>query len=166
MATIDTARPAGPPLPEIYLLAAICVVLLVDVFVGRRASAAVTFALSLLRSPVTCVASPPSPTSPSARSAVRRHATSPIRSPALLKLVRLTAPSRVAFLYSREYLQRARHPEGRVLRARRCPRCSASCVLVSANSLLTVYLGVELLSLSLYAMVAFDRDSASRPSRR
>jgi NADH-quinone oxidoreductase subunit N len=32
-------------------------------------------------------------------------------------------------------------------------------VLISANSLLTVYLGVELLSLSLYAMVAFDRES-------
>jgi NADH-quinone oxidoreductase subunit N len=32
-------------------------------------------------------------------------------------------------------------------------------VLISANSLLTIYLGVELLSLSLYAMVAFDRDS-------
>jgi NADH-quinone oxidoreductase subunit N len=32
-------------------------------------------------------------------------------------------------------------------------------VMVSAGSLLTVYLGVELLSLSLYAMVAFDRES-------
>jgi NADH-quinone oxidoreductase subunit N len=32
-------------------------------------------------------------------------------------------------------------------------------VLASANSLLTVYLGIELLSLSLYALVAFDRDS-------
>lgn len=32
-------------------------------------------------------------------------------------------------------------------------------VLVSANSLLTIYLGVELLSLSLYALVAFDRDN-------
>ena len=32
-------------------------------------------------------------------------------------------------------------------------------VLVSANSLLTVYIGVELLSLSLYAMVAFDREN-------
>jgi NADH-quinone oxidoreductase subunit N len=32
-------------------------------------------------------------------------------------------------------------------------------VLVSANSLLTVYLGVELLALSVYALVAFDRDS-------
>jgi NADH-quinone oxidoreductase subunit N len=32
-------------------------------------------------------------------------------------------------------------------------------VMVSANSFLTAYLGLELLSLSLYAMVAFDRDS-------
>ena len=34
-------------------------------------------------------------------------------------------------------------------------------VMVSASSLLTVYLGLELLSLCLYALVAFDRDSPS-----
>jgi NADH-quinone oxidoreductase subunit N len=34
-------------------------------------------------------------------------------------------------------------------------------VMVSAHSLLTIYLGLELLSLSLYAMVSFDRDSAT-----
>ena len=33
-------------------------------------------------------------------------------------------------------------------------------VMISAHSLLTIYLGLELLSLSLYAMVASDRDSA------
>src|SRR6202030_2983720 len=32
-------------------------------------------------------------------------------------------------------------------------------VLVSANSMLTVYIGVELLALSVYAMAAFDRES-------
>ncbi len=32
-------------------------------------------------------------------------------------------------------------------------------MLISANSLITVYIGVELLALSLYAMVAFDRES-------
>jgi len=32
-------------------------------------------------------------------------------------------------------------------------------VLISANSLLTVYLGLELMALCLYALVAFDRDS-------
>ena len=36
---------------------------------------------------------------------------------------------------------------------------SGMMVLISAHSLLTVYLGLELLSLSLYAMVAMDRDS-------
>jgi NADH-quinone oxidoreductase subunit N len=34
-------------------------------------------------------------------------------------------------------------------------------VLISANSLLTTYLGIELLSLSLYTLVAFDRDSGT-----
>jgi NADH-quinone oxidoreductase subunit N len=33
-------------------------------------------------------------------------------------------------------------------------------VLIYAKSLLTVYLGLELLSLSLYSMVAMNRDSA------
>ena len=33
------------------------------------------------------------------------------------------------------------------------------CIMVSADSLLTVYLGLELLSLSLYSMVAMHRDS-------
>jgi len=33
-------------------------------------------------------------------------------------------------------------------------------IMVSANNLLVVYLGLELLALCLYAMVAFDRDSA------
>ena len=37
--------------------------------------------------------------------------------------------------------------------------CLGMMVLVSAHSLLTVYLGLELLSLSLYAMVALNRDS-------
>lgn len=34
-------------------------------------------------------------------------------------------------------------------------------VLISAHSMLTIYLGLELMSLSLYAMVAFNRDSES-----
>jgi len=41
----------------------------------------------------------------------------------------------------------------------RSPRLLGIFVLVSANNLLTVYLGVELLALSVYALVAFDRDS-------
>ena len=39
-------------------------------------------------------------------------------------------------------------------------------VMVSAGSLVTVYLGVELLALSLYALVAIDRDVSPRRKRR
>ena len=39
-------------------------------------------------------------------------------------------------------------------------------VMIPADSFLTLYLGLELLSLSLYALVALHRDSRARPRRR
>jgi NADH-quinone oxidoreductase subunit N len=64
----------------------------------------------------------------------------------------------LTFVYSREYLQS---------RGVLCGEYYAlvlfavlgMLVMISANSFLTVYLGLELLALSLYALVAFDRDS-------
>ena len=64
----------------------------------------------------------------------------------------------VAFLYSREYLQRRGLFQGEYFILGLVALLGVM-VMVSAGNLLTVYLGVELLSLSLYAMVAFDRDS-------
>ena len=64
----------------------------------------------------------------------------------------------VAFLYSREYLQRRGLFRGEYFILGLVALLGVM-VMVSAGNLLTVYLGVELLSLSLYAMVAFDRDS-------
>jgi NADH-quinone oxidoreductase subunit N len=66
----------------------------------------------------------------------------------------------VAFglLYSRDYLE-----ERGILRGEYYVLALTALlgifVLVSANSMLTVYIGVELLALSVYAMAAFDRDS-------
>ena len=64
----------------------------------------------------------------------------------------------IAFLYSRHYL----YQRG-LLRSEYFVLGLFSVlgmmVMVSANSLLTVYLGLELLSLCLYAMVALNRDS-------
>ena len=90
--------------------------------------------------------------------AVRRHVRRRSSWRFVLKLAGFLVVA-VALLYSRAYLENARHPARRVLRAAPSPRCSGIFVLVSANSLLTVYLGVELLALSVYALVAFDRDS-------
>jgi NADH-quinone oxidoreductase subunit N len=64
----------------------------------------------------------------------------------------------VVLLYSRTYLETRKIMHGRVLRAH-ADGLLGIFVLISANSLLTVYIGVELLALSVYAMVAFDRDS-------
>ena len=75
----------------------------------------------------------------------------------VLKVVTLLAVA-VVFVYSTDYLQAPRDTEGRVLRAR-AVRDPGGMVLISAGSLITLYLGLELMSLCLYAMVAFDRDS-------
>ena len=76
----------------------------------------------------------------------------------LLKLVCYLAVS-VALVYSRSYLL-----ERGLLRAEFLTLLLFSLlgmmVLISANSFLTVYLGLELMSLCLYAMVALNRDSA------
>jgi NADH-quinone oxidoreductase subunit N len=64
----------------------------------------------------------------------------------------------VSLLYSREYLQRNGLFRGEFFVLALVALLGVM-VMVSAGNLLTVYLGVELLSLSLYAMVAFDRDS-------
>lgn len=66
----------------------------------------------------------------------------------------------LGFFYAREYFRRREHPlnEFYILGLF---SAIGMMVLISAGSLLTVYLGLELLSLSLYAMVAMDRNSAT-----
>src|SRR6516225_9014010 len=64
----------------------------------------------------------------------------------------------VALLYSRDYLENRNIQRGEYY-VLALTALLGVFVLVSANSLVTVYLGVELLALSVYAMVAFDRDS-------
>jgi len=64
----------------------------------------------------------------------------------------------VALLYSRMYLENRDILRGEYY-VLALTALLGVFVLVSANSLLTVYIGVELLALSVYAMVAFDRES-------
>lgn len=62
------------------------------------------------------------------------------------------------FLYSRDYLQRLNLFKGEYYTLGLFG-ILGMLVMISAQSLLSVYLGLELLSLSLYALVAIDRDS-------
>jgi NADH-quinone oxidoreductase subunit N len=76
---------------------------------------------------------------------------------ALLKLAAFLAIG-LSLFYSQAYLER-RGIRGGEYQILALTALLGICVLISANSLLTVYLGIELLSLSLYSLVAFDRDS-------
>ncbi len=76
----------------------------------------------------------------------------------LLKLVCYLAVS-AALVYSRSYLAERRMLRGEFVSLLLFTLLGMM-VLISANSFLTVFLGLELMSLSLYAMVALNRDSA------
>jgi NADH-quinone oxidoreductase subunit N len=75
----------------------------------------------------------------------------------VLKVVTLLSVA-VVFVYSTDYLQRRAILKGEYYVLGLFATLGAM-VLISAGSLITLYLGLELMSLCLYAMVAFDRDS-------
>ena len=139
---------------ELFLLAAICVILLVDVFLSER-TRWVTFALSLLAIAGTAFAT----VNFSVSSRVVAFSGTYIADPMgdVLKLFAYGTVA-VAFLYSREYLQRRGLLKGEYF-VLGLVGLLGIMVMISAGSLITMYLGIELLSLALYAMVAFDRDS-------
>ena len=64
----------------------------------------------------------------------------------------------VGFLYARDYLRHNGLMKGEYYLLGLFGLLGMM-IMISANSLLTMYLGLETLSLSLYALVAFDRDS-------
>ncbi|HEY1588562.1 MAG TPA: NADH-quinone oxidoreductase subunit N, partial [Rhodanobacter sp.] len=75
----------------------------------------------------------------------------------VLKIVTLLTVAAV-FVYSTDYLHRRAIFKGEYFVLGLFATLGAM-VLISAGSLITLYLGLELMSLCLYAMVAFDRDS-------
>src|SRR5580693_7097906 len=145
----------APAVAEIWLAAAACLILLVEVFAGERRRG-LTSTLTLLALAV---------------GAALLVAFGQVARPTLLfagmyvadelgfvlKLAGFLVVA-VALLYSRSYLINRDILRGEYY-VLALTALLGIFVLVSANSLLTVYLGVELLALSVYAMVAFDRDS-------
>jgi NADH-quinone oxidoreductase subunit N len=75
----------------------------------------------------------------------------------VLKVVTLLTVA-VVFVYSTDYLHRRALSRASIT-FWACSPPWAAWSLISAGSLITLYLGLELMSLCLYAMVAFDRDS-------
>ena len=145
-----------PAAAEIFLATAICVVLLVDVFL-RDEQRMITYWLSLAALLGTAACSAlffvDEPVTTFFGSFVADAASG------VLKLVAYVAVALV-FVYSRDYLARRNLFKGEFFILGLFGLLGIM-VMVSAHSLLTIYLGLELLSLSLYALVAFNRESAT-----
>ena len=154
-ATAFTWSSLQPALPEIYLTAAVCVLLMADVFFGdRRRWLAPRLTLLLLAGGAAVTAF-----YANVDTRILLFGDSYVTDPlaVFLKLFGFVSIA-VALLYSREYLERRGMMRGEYY-VLALTALLGVFVMVSANSLLTVYIGVELMSLSLYAMVAFDRES-------
>jgi len=145
----------APAIPEIYLAVAVCVVLLVEAFTGdkRRGLAdSLTLVLLLVGALVTAVY---------AHVVVRTTLFHGLyvadELGYVLKLAGFLIVA-VTLIYSRAYLDQRDILRGEydVLGL---TALLGIFVLISANSLITVYMGVELLALSVYALIAFDRES-------
>src|SRR5580693_7725264 len=140
--------------PEIFLSLAACALLMLDLFLsdsGRRWNGA----LAVLAVLVTAVLAAVQPVS--ARVVALGGLYELDRMAQVLKVVTLLSVA-VVFVYSTDYLRRRAILKGEYYVLALFATVGAL-VLISAGSLITLYLGLELLSLSLYAMVAFDRDS-------
>ena len=140
--------------PEIFVLSAACVILLVDLFVSDK-QRVVTFLLSLVSLFVAALITIRYGVAERVVAFNGAFVADPMGN--VLKLATYGATA-LSLVYAREYLTRRGLLKGEyfvlVLFA-----MLGVMVMISAASLLTIYLGVELLSLSLYGLVAFDRDN-------
>jgi NADH-quinone oxidoreductase subunit N len=141
--------------PEILLLALACTVLVVEAFAGK-CMPQVSYRLSQLSLLLTALATARLLDAPSAVLLGGTYITDPMG--ALLKTAILLVTVG-GFAYARRYQASQGELRGEYY-VLGLFGVLGMLVMVSAHSLLTVYLGLELLSLSLYAMVSFDRDSA------
>jgi len=140
--------------PEIFLGLAACAILLLDLMLNdaQRRWTGVLAVVSLLLTAMIVAIQPVS---------VKIVALGGLfeldRMAQVLKVVTLLTVA-VVFVYSTDYLQRRAILKGEYYVLGLFATLGAM-VLISAGSLITLYLGLELMSLCLYAMVAFDRES-------
>lgn len=144
----------SPALPEIFLLSMTCVVILADLFIPQK-NRLVTYSLvqvSLLGTLILVLNLLHQPS-------IVLFSNSFIWDPvaAILKIAILAVAS-FAFLYARTYIQERKIPQGEYY-ILGLFSVLGMLVLVSSYSFITVFLGLELTSLPLYAMVAIQRDS-------
>src|SRR6202522_3733071 len=140
--------------PEIFLGLAACAILMLDLLLNdaQRRWTGVLAVISLLVTAALAAAQPVSGKIVALGGLFELD-----RMAQVLKVVTLLSVT-VVFVYSTNYLRRWAILKGEYYVLGLFATVGAM-VLISAGSLITLYLGLELMSLFLYAMVAFDRDS-------
>ncbi|HCK81795.1 MAG TPA: NADH-quinone oxidoreductase subunit NuoN [Candidatus Competibacteraceae bacterium] len=143
-----------PVVPELFVLFMTCAVLVIDVFLEQR-QRHITYGLAQLTllgaAVLTLLTYAPAPTITMFGHYIKDAMGD------LLKFF-ICVASAAVFLYSRDYLRQRDLFKGEYY-VLGLFGVLGMMIMVSAHSLLSVYLGLELLSLSLYALVAIDRDS-------
>jgi NADH-quinone oxidoreductase subunit N len=144
----------GPAMAEIVLATGICVVLLADLFISDRLRS-----LTLMLALATLVLTGFFAAGAGVDGATLTFSGSYIVDPLarVLKLFTLLLVA-VAFVYAHSYLRDRGLLKGEYYLLGLFATLGMF-VMISAHSLITIYLGLELMSLALYAMVAFDRES-------
>jgi NADH-quinone oxidoreductase subunit N len=145
-------------LPEIFMLVMTCVILLVDIHL-RDERRTVTYLLSLFTLVFAVILTLGPHGSPAQGESIYAFNDTFVRDGMadLLKVFIFIITGAV-FLYSRQYLQERDLFKGEFY-VLGLFGVLGMMVLVSASNMLTVYLGLELFSLSTYALVALHRDS-------
>ena len=140
--------------PEIFVLAMACVVLMAAAFAGEK-NQTLSYILSILT--LIGAAWLSYRFVPAGREIIFSGMVVADQLGTTLKLF-CYAVLAVVFLYSRNYLQQRNLLTGEYFVLGLFGLLGIM-VMIAANSLITIYLGLELLSLSLYALVAINRDS-------
>ena len=143
-------------LPEMTILALICVVLVADVFVDDE-HRVVTFWMSMAALGITLWSL--LATAPDARIVI--FSGSYVSDP-LSQVLKIAATGFVAisFLYARDYLRANDIHKGEYYVLGMIGLLGMM-IMISANSMLTMYLGMETLALSQYTLVAIDRNNVT-----
>jgi NADH-quinone oxidoreductase subunit N len=142
-----------PVMPEIVMLVAACLVLIVDLFLTER-TRLVTYALSLAALVVTgatIIATAGDPVVSFEGSFVRDAVAD------VMKMGILTVTG-FAMVYAKDYLVQQGIYRGEYYTLALFSVLGMM-IMSSAYNFITIYLGLELLALSMYALVAFNRDS-------
>jgi len=144
----------GLAAPEMFLGVVACVLLMMDLLLPehQRQWTGILAVATLLIDAVLTAMEPAS-----TRIAVLGGMFEMDRMAQVLKIVTLVTVA-VVFVYSTDYLRRRAILKGEYYVLGLFATLGGM-VLISAGSLITLYLGLELMSLCLYAMVAFDRES-------